>query len=118
VDNGRLVRGGAAREQPQEVLELRREVKDAAPLGEEEGSGAELVDGEEPAASALVPEGEGERPAQPAESPVAVARVRRGEGARVDVAARHRAAHGAVVDRAVDAQPARLAGRERSLEAG
>ena len=66
VDDRRGLRRGPAREQPHEILELRREMEDAARLGQEERPSAELVDRQEPAACALVPQGDRERPAETA----------------------------------------------------
>jgi hypothetical protein len=134
VDDRCGLRGGPAREQPQEILELRRKMEDAAGLGQEERPGAELVDREEPAACALVPEGEGERPAETAEGGDPVACERRGgENLRAGLlrlaglprerVRRQQAPREGATDRTVDGKPrdartARVAGRERALEPG
>ena len=134
VDDRRGLGDGAAREQPQEILELRREVEDAAGLGKEERAGAELVDRQEPAACALVPEGDRERSAETGEGgdPVACercgdenlragcppARPGRARAVRLQQAPREGATDRAVDGKPRDARPARVAGRERALEPG
>jgi hypothetical protein len=118
VDDRRPLRSGPAREQPQEILELRGEVEGAARPGDEERPGAELVDRQEPAAGALIPQGDRERPPETAERRDAVARERGGEVVLLQEAACQRAAYGAVGGGAPDAQPARVAGRIGAFEAG
>ncbi len=134
VDDRRGLRRGPAREQPKEIVEFRREMENAARLGQEERPGAELVDRQEPAACALVPKGEGERPAETAEGGGPVACERRGDEnlraglLRLAEVLRERvrwqqAPREGATDRAVDRKPrdaraARVAGRERALEPG